>query len=106
MTQVACANSFIALVCSPTDAQPPFSRFNSYHLGEVQPNLTAKEITAALDVVAKELQKRKQSVTIVAVGGAINTVLLSKLGCDNIHPALTLCRNPRVNGGCRFFRRR
>jgi hypothetical protein len=44
--------------------------------GEVQPNLTAKEITAALEVVAKELQKRKQSVTIVAVGGAINTVLL------------------------------
>lgn len=43
---------------------------------EVQPNLTAKEITAALEVVAKELSKRKQSVTIVAVGGAINTVLL------------------------------
>ena len=80
MTQVACANSFIALVCSLTDAQPAFSRLNFHHLGEVQPNLTAKEITAALDVVAKELQKRKQSVTIVAVGGAINTVLLSKSG--------------------------
>lgn len=38
--------------------------------------MTAKEITAALEVVAKELSKRKQSVTIVAVGGAINTVLL------------------------------
>jgi hypothetical protein len=46
--------------------------------GVVDPQLNSAQIKEALGEVAKELAKKKHSVVIVAVGGAINTVLLGK----------------------------
>ncbi|KIM46940.1 hypothetical protein M413DRAFT_16501 [Hebeloma cylindrosporum] len=44
--------------------------------GVVDPQLSSDQIKEALGEVAKELEKKKHNVVIVAVGGAINTVLL------------------------------
>ena len=45
----------------------------------VDPQLNKAQIEKALSGVAAELAKKEHHVVIVAVGGAINTILLGKL---------------------------
>jgi len=47
--------------------------------GVVDPPLNSAQIKEALGEVAKELEKKKHNAVIIAVGGAINTVLLGKV---------------------------
>jgi hypothetical protein len=76
----------------------------SHKSGVVDPQLNKAQIEEALGVVADELTKKKHQVKIVAVGGAINTILLGKLfDMTSFTLNQQLYRNPGVHRRCRLF---
>ena len=83
------AKCSILLVLNPVIQHPDlFLITPSHKSGVVDPQLNKAQIEQALGGVAAELAKKKHHVVIVAVGGAINTILLGKLF---VMTSLTLC---------------